>query len=430
MTTSAGESHDDRKERPMAQVTTVNSKKQQKRTQILCFVLAGFFIALAALLVVMDWNYMIKGETKDLTTEIANGNAPVKGDYVSLNVSYVLGNYAETKHKRYFITTGTDQHYAVLLRGADQTMCVMSVKLKDKTDIERLESMVDPTWNFISGQTDVMPMDTITLTGCVSTMDSQIKGFYKEALSGAGVDTADGVTIYELTLDATETRLSKFLIVFGLLAIGGLSILAAFMIRSKIKKIDQLQNIARENAADPSLNPFLQGGAAPQSPYAGAAGAAPQSPYAGVAGSAPQSPYTGAAGSAPQSPYAGAAGSAPQSPYTGAAGSAPQSPYAGATGTASPNVPTGPSVNPYTTGSTTGSAADSAANSAANPYTAGSTTGSAESDGVLSQYTTADRTNVSDLADTGIDFPGTGSTSSDSIPDSYPDTSIDDYSRE
>ena len=394
MTTSAGESHDDRKERPMAQVTTVNSKKQQKRTQILCFVLAGFFIALAALLVVMDWNYMIKGETKDLTTEIANGNAPVKGDYVSLNVSYVLGNYAETKHKRYFITTGTDQHYAVLLRGADQTMCVMSVKLKDKTDIERLESMVDPTWNFISGQTDVMPMDTITLTGCVSTMDSQIKGFYKEALSGAGVDTADGVTIYELTLDATETRLSKFLIVFGLLAIGGLSILAAFMIRSKIKKIDQLQNIARENAADPSLNPFLQGGAAPQSPYAGAAGAAPQSPYAGVAGSAPQSPYAGAAG------------------------------------TASPNVPTGPSVNPYTTGSTTGSAADSAANSAAIPYTAGSTTGSAESDGVLSQYTTADRTNVSDLADTGIDFPGTGSTSSDSIPDSYPDTSIDDYSRE
>ncbi len=390
----------------MAQVTTVNSKKQQKRTQILCFVLAGFFIALAALLVVMDWNYMIKGETKDLTAEIANGNAPVKGDYVSLNVSYVLGNYAETKHKRYFITTGTDQHYAVLLRGADQTMCVMSVKLKDKSDIEKLESMVDPTWNFISGQTDVMPMDTITLTGCVSTMDSQIKGFYNEALSGAGVTTADGVTVYDLTLDATETRLSKFLIVFGLLAIGGLSILAAFMIRSKIKKIDQLQDIARENAADPSLNPFLQGGAAPQSPYAGAAGAAPHSPYTGAAGAAPQSPYTGAAGSAPQSPYAGAAG------------------------TASPNVPTGPSVNPYTTGSTTGSAADSAANSAANPYTAGSTTGSAESDGVLSQYTTADRTNVSDLADTGIDFPGTGSTSSDSIPDSYPDTSIDDYSRE
>ena len=406
MTTSAEESHDDRKERPMAQVTTVNSKKQQKRTQILCFVLAGFFIALAALLVVMDWNYMIKGETKDLTTEIANGNAPVKGDYVSLNVSYVLGNYAETKHKRYFITTGTDQHYAVLLRGADQTMCVMSVKLKDKSDIEKLESMVDPTWNFISGQTDVMPMDSITLTGCISTMDSQIKGFYNEALSGAGVTTADGVTVYDLTLDATETRLSKFLIVFGLLAIGGLSILAAFMIRSKIKKIDQLQNIARENAADPSLNPFLQGGAAPQSPYAGVTGAAPQSPYAGVAGSAPQSPYAGAAASALQSPYAGAAG------------------------TASPNAPTGPSVNPYTTGSTTGSAADSAANSAANPYTAGSTTDSAKSDGVLSQYTTADRTNVSDLADTGIDFPGTGSTSSDSIPDSYPDTSIDDYSRE
>ena len=406
MTTSAEEMQDNRKERPMAQVTTVNSKKQQKRTQILCFVLAGFFIALAALLVVMDWNYMIKGETKDLTAEIANGNAPVKGDYVSLNVSYVLGNYAETKHKRYFITTGTDQHYAVLLRGADQTMCVMSVKLKDKSDIEKLESMVDPTWNFISGQTDVMPMDTITLTGCVSTMDSQIKGFYNEALSGAGVTTADGVTVYDLTLDATETRLSKFLIVFGLLAIGGLSILAAFMIRSKIKKIDQLQDIARENAADPSLNPFLQGGAAPQSPYAGAAGAAPHSPYTGAAGAAPQSPYTGAAGSAPQSPYAGAAG------------------------TASPNVPTGPSVNPYTTGSTTGSAADSAANSAANPYTAGSTTDSAESDGVLSQYTTADRTNVSDLADTGIDFPGTGSTSSDSIPDSYPDTSIDDYSRE
>ena len=426
MTTSAGESHDDRKERPMAQVTTVNSKKQQKRTQILCFVLAGFFIALAALLVVMDWNYMIKGETKDLTAEIANGNAPVKGDYVSLNVSYVLGNYAETKHKRYFITTGTDQHYAVLLRGADQTMCVMSVKLKDKSDIEKLESMVDPTWNFISGQTDVMPMDTITLTGCVSTMDSQIKGFYKEALSGAGVDTADGVTIYELTLDATETRLSKFLIVFGLLAIGGLSILAAFMIRSKIKKIDQLQDIARENAADPSLNPFLQGGAAPQNPYAGGTNAP------GVAGGV--DPYTtGAAVNAPTGPSV--------SPYTtgsatGTSADPSSSPYTtgSATGTSAD-----PSSNPYYAGSATdasadpssnpyyaGSAAGASADSSSNPYY----TGSAESDGVLSQYTTADRTNVSDLADTGIDFPGTGSTSSDSIPDSYPDTSIDDYSRE
>ena len=37
---------------------------------------------------------------------------------------------------------------------------------------------------------------------------------------------------------------------------------------------------------------------------------------------------------------------------------------------------------------------------------------------------------VADLTETGIDFPGTGSTSSDSIPDNYPDTSIDDGSRE
>ena len=336
----------------------------------LSIIIGIFFLLLGGVYSAINWSYMVMGKTTNLNETVQNGGAPEQGEYVTLNVRFVLGNYAETKHKRYFITTGTDQHYAIILDDGS----IMSVKVKKQADIDALEAMVNPTWDYINQETDNVPSQILTLTGRISSMDSQIKGFYEQALSGAGINNTVVDTIHQVTLDATETRFSQFLLLLGIIAIAAVCFICALASRSQVKKLDQLQDIARQNAADPTLNPFLSGGAAPQNPFAG--NAAPN-----TEGSAP-----GAA----QQPY---------DPFTPGAAAA----------------------NPYT----------------ANPYTASPTTGTED---VLSQYTPAERQDVPNLTETGIDFPGatTDSTASDfstpdsatpSISDSFPETSIDDYNQ-
>ena len=294
----------------MARVTSTKTRDQHKRSMIICIVIGAFFILLAGIYTAINWSYMVMGETKDLNTAIYNGEQPQKGDNVTLKVSLVLGNYAETKHKRYFITTGTDQHYAVVVP-TQESVLIMSVKLKDESDIEVLDSLIEPTWNLLAGKTDEYPAKSIEFKGRISAMDSQISGFYQEALSGAGIDASSGADICSLTLDATETRASEFLITAAILAIAVLCFIGAIASRSQMKKLGQIQDIARENAADPALNPFLTGSAAPQNPYSQPE-AATQNPYVQQE-AASQNPYVQQE-AASQNPYAQQE-AAPQNPY-------------------------------------------------------------------------------------------------------------------
>ena len=365
----------------MAQVTRKKTQNEYKKTMKICIITGIFFLVIAGIYAGINWKYMVMGNTTNLNEAVYNGGAPEEGEYVTLNVRFVLGNYAETKHKRYFITTGTDQHYAIILDDGS----IMSVKVKKQADIDALEDMVDPTWKYINQETKEPPVSILTLTGRISTMDSQIKGFYEQALTGAGINSTVVEKIHQLTLDATETRFSQFLLLLGILAIAIVCFIGAIASRRQMKKLGQLQDIARQNAADPSLNPFLAGNASSQNPFAG--------------------------DSAQQNPYAADV----------TAQNTPQQPYA-------PFAP--------------GAAADAS--------TAAPGTGTED---VLSRYTPAERQDVSNLTETGINFPGAASDSAapdytstnfttpdsatsdyttpdysaSSVSDSYPETSIDDY---
>ena len=291
----------------MARVTSTKTRDQHKRSMIICIVIGAFFILLAGIYTAINWSYMVMGETKDLNTAIYNGEQPQKGDNVTLKVSLVLGNYAETKHKRYFITTGTDQHYAVVVP-TQESVLIMSVKLKDESDIEVLDSLIEPTWNLLAGKTDEYPAKSIEFKGRISAMDSQISGFYQEALSGAGIDASSGADICSLTLDATETRASEFLITAAILAIAVLCFIGAIASRSQMKKLGQIQDIARENAADPSLNPFLNGGSATANPYATGGQTDTANPYAAsMNATGGTNPYGAAGTEASANPYENAA---------------------------------------------------------------------------------------------------------------------------
>ena len=237
----------------MAATQTLSTKQAKgNRTAMLIIAIACFVGA--AVYAALRWNYVFMGKTTDLNQSVAEGKAPEKDEYATLNVHLVLGNYAETKHKiNGFIPAGTEQHYVVVLDDGS----VMSVTLKDKSDIEKLEAMVDPTWSLLSGESESWPTTNVTLTGKIGSMDSQILGFYRESLNKAGVTTDYFPRIYELTLDATNSRFRGFLVFGILLAFGALFIVLSIVSGKKVKEMKNVQDIARANAADPALNPFL-----------------------------------------------------------------------------------------------------------------------------------------------------------------------------
>ena len=248
----------------MAQATTVKTKSQYKVSFILWIILAAVFTIVAAIDGIIVGEYMFMGKTKSLNQIIADGATPEKGDYVTLHVRFVLGNFAETKHKiNGFIPAGTDQHYAIVLDDGS----VMPIMVKSKSDIEKLEAMVTTTVQYLNGETKDIPMETLELQGCIESMDKEIEGFYKQALNQVDITDAN-VNIRYLTMDATQTRFSKFLIFGFLVLMVGLCIFLAIMSRKKMKELSKLQSIARENAADPMLNPFLNSAAAQMNPYA------------------------------------------------------------------------------------------------------------------------------------------------------------------
>ncbi len=248
----------------MAQVTTVKTKSQQKTGFILCIVLAVLVAAFAAGYIILEGSYMFLGKTKNMNEILADGAPLEKGDYVTLDVRFVLGNFAETKHKiNGFIPIGTDQHYLIILDNGS----AMPLMIKSKSDIEKLDALINPTWSFLSGETTTPPTETLRLSGCISSMNHEIEDYYKQALSTAGLDSTNTTNIYYLTFDATQTRFSKILILLMIVGLFILLIIGAIFSRKRLKQLSNLQNIARENASDPALNPFLNPSAAQSNPY-------------------------------------------------------------------------------------------------------------------------------------------------------------------
>jgi len=346
----------------MAAATSQNAK-QTKSSMIIFIILTVFFIGAAIVYAAFNWSYMVLGKTVNLNSSASQGQAPVNGDYATLNVRFVLGNYAETKHTYGFIPIGTEQHYAIILDDGS----IMSLTLKSKSDIEQLEAMVNPTWDYLTNDGEY-PLASIEMTGKIKSMDSKVRGYFKEALNKAGATTAVFPNIYELTLDATDSRLFCFLVTGFLLLLAAGCFALVMASKKKLREFKNIQSIAKENAADPSLNPFLQQNAPSQgpanpgvnaaAPFAAGINAKPaESPYAGginMPGKTPENPYAGGINmpdKTPENPYAGGInmpGKTPENPYAGGINmpdKTPENPYAGGI-----NMPDKTPENPYAGG--------------------------------------------------------------------------------
>lgn len=201
----------------------------KKKPIIASVIILLVFGALTIFLTIYTMDRLL-GKDVDFYKLIENNDpSSMKGKYVSLHVDGVLGNYAEMQHKiNGIIPAGTDQYYVVWL----DNDYVISLKVKSKDTINKLEEITDDTWDYIDEKRNDLP-DGIVVKGTIGTTDSKIEPFYKEALGKLGVLDSDSITKpYYLTIDITEDRTSAFLEVgFCLL----MTLIGLIMLISNIK---------------------------------------------------------------------------------------------------------------------------------------------------------------------------------------------------
>ena len=181
----------------------------------------------------------------NLNEIIASGEEFPEGEFVTLQVYYPIGNYAESKSSLTVgsdsngggFTSGVDQYYMILLE--DSTL--MSLKISNTEDIKALDEL-----NTLLGETDdwaSLP-DYVEVTGKLTTLtDPEIVSFYEEALGYLDLTTSDSnVRMY--LLDATEIPGSNMLLFAGIIVgVILLIILAVTLISRKKKKAAQASNV-------------------------------------------------------------------------------------------------------------------------------------------------------------------------------------------
>lgn len=190
---------------------------------------------MAFVMFVGDSDYLLGKEARDVMDYADDGVAPPKGVHIKVNVDACLGNYAETQHKiNGIIPAGKEEHYIVWL----DNDAALSITVKNKKTINKLNSIIDDTWDYLDGVSDTLP-SSITIEGQVSTMDSELEGYYDDYLEEMGFADS-GFPIYYVTVDNTDTRATGWLIVGVLLVIG---------IGCLIGMISIIKAIKREKAA-------------------------------------------------------------------------------------------------------------------------------------------------------------------------------------
>ena len=227
-------------------------KNQNKKGgAVLSLVIGIIFVLFAGILFIGDMDYLLGGKAKDLN-EIAANVCPQKDDHVRTDSYLVLGNFAETQHKiNGIIPVGKEQHYAIVLGDDNMTDIseakVIVLTVKNKKTIKKLDELANnDSANF---------SDAFAIEGQIRTLDPEISGYYRDALSDSGI--TDYCDYYTVALDATQTRLFGWLLVIGVLAVGVLCIVAFVKINKQIKNE---KNLAYTNAT-PAMgqpgNPYV-----------------------------------------------------------------------------------------------------------------------------------------------------------------------------
>ncbi|MBR3600696.1 MAG: hypothetical protein IKL53_12600, partial [Lachnospiraceae bacterium] len=105
---------------------------------------------------------------------------------------------------------------------------------------------------YVMGNTDYLS-DPVKIEGKVATMDSEIEDYYRDALDYWGIYSSDGLQIYYVTIDETDSKLSNWLMV-GFLVLIDIIAIAVLVKDVKDNKELKAQEAARALNAANMLN--------------------------------------------------------------------------------------------------------------------------------------------------------------------------------
>lgn len=215
----------------MNKVINANEKKPSSTKAIVGLVIAIILFAiLGVFLFIINSDYLI-GEPQDFYEMVEDGRNPEKGEYVSINVDAVVDWYAETSYKiNGFIPAGKEQHCLVWL----DNNAFISLTVKGKENIANIDDIIDGTQSFLYGETEVFP-EGEKFVGKLSTIDPEVAKYYNEILDMYEIVDDGEITVYQLTIDASDTKLSIWIYI-GIMAIIDIVCIVSLVVLIKRRK--------------------------------------------------------------------------------------------------------------------------------------------------------------------------------------------------
>lgn len=156
------------------------------------------FALIAILIVIIDFNRLFT-KPENLNKRVKNGFKPAAGEYVSIDIRQkdIMYGYAEADYKLYgVIPSGREYYYIIQLSNGGYISVSVRKNMAAKLDSLRKNGG-----------------ETIVLKGVLEKMNTEIQDYYSRTLSAYGIGDEGGVTIYNLTVDSTDSLFSAWLLI-------------------------------------------------------------------------------------------------------------------------------------------------------------------------------------------------------------------------
>ena len=121
---------------------------------------------------------------------------------------------------------------------------IMPMSVSKKADREYLDALTDATYDYLDGKTRMIEMEPRTFTGTVSSQDSEIAGYYRDALNSIEINETNGWVIRSVLLDCSNSRTGYILLVGAVMMIPVMGI--ALTIRNIAKEKRRNKNPEQE----------------------------------------------------------------------------------------------------------------------------------------------------------------------------------------
>ena len=180
---------------------------------------------------------LLFGDVVATYEEAALDRSSYSDQWISYEVSACLGCYAEGTETYGFIPTGHEYYYMIWMTDGS----IMPISVSKKADRQYLDALSDATYDYLYDNTKMIEMEPRTFIGTVTSQDSEVRGYYVDALDYLEISEEEGWVVRDVLLDCTKTRANYILLVGIVLMIpvGGIVLSVVGANKEKKKKLTE-----------------------------------------------------------------------------------------------------------------------------------------------------------------------------------------------